>query len=156
VWEIRQHVAMGENSRYHAKGDKVTMLQFLKPVVQCSSSTVKGKDLSMERKMRQETYPFKPLVETITTSRTCSLDIPRPLSQPMQTQFVGDFCCVHCIWQVLLVRKHKKEGVAQLVLIQHALELLTRFGHTFTIVRVYDENDTLRVLEVCEEQSESR
>jgi hypothetical protein len=49
----------------------------------------------------------------------------------------------------LLVGKDKEEGIAEFILIEHPLQFLPCLRDTFPIVRVYDENDTLGVLEVC-------
>jgi hypothetical protein len=54
--------------------------------------------------------------------------------------------------QILLVSEDQEESVPQLVLVQHALELLTRLNNTVTIVAVDDEDDTLGVLEVMPPQ----
>jgi hypothetical protein len=50
--------------------------------------------------------------------------------------------------QILLVGEDQEESVPQLVLVQHALELLARLNNTVAIVAVDDEDDTLGVLEV--------
>jgi hypothetical protein len=55
---------------------------------------------------------------------------------------------VHRIRQVLLVGEHEQKGVPKLVLIEHALQLLTRLRDTLSVVGIDDEDDALRVLEV--------
>jgi hypothetical protein len=50
--------------------------------------------------------------------------------------------------QILLVRKHQQDGISQLILVQHALEFLSGFDDTITIVAVDDEDDALGVLEI--------
>ena len=50
--------------------------------------------------------------------------------------------------KILLVGKDQEESVSQLVLVEHALQLLTSLDNTVTIVAVDDEDDTLGVLEV--------
>ncbi len=50
--------------------------------------------------------------------------------------------------QILLVGKDEKESVSQLVLVQHALKLLTCLNDTITIVAVNNEDDALSILEV--------
>lgn len=50
--------------------------------------------------------------------------------------------------QILLVSEDKEEGIPQLVLVQHPLELLASLNNTVAIVAVDDEDDTLGVLEV--------
>jgi hypothetical protein len=50
--------------------------------------------------------------------------------------------------KILLVGKDQEESISQLVLVEHALQLLTGLDDTVTIVAVDDEDDTLGVLEV--------
>jgi hypothetical protein len=54
--------------------------------------------------------------------------------------------------QILLVGEDKEKSIPQLILVQHALELLTRLNNTVAIVAVNDEDDTLGVLEVMPPQ----
>jgi len=56
------------------------------------------------------------------------------------------------LWQILLVGKHQQYRIAQLVFIQHALQLLARFSDTVSVVGVNDEYETLGVLEVVAPQ----
>ena len=67
----------------------------------------------------------------------------------MQAKLVSDFGSVHCVGKILLVGEDKQESVAELVLVEHPLELLTSLRNTFPIVGVDNEDDALRVLEVC-------
>ena len=50
--------------------------------------------------------------------------------------------------KILLVGKDQEDGVPELVLVQHALQLLPGLDDTVAIVGVDDEDDALRVLEV--------
>lgn len=50
--------------------------------------------------------------------------------------------------QILFVGKDQEQGIAQLILIEHALEFLPRLDNTISVVGVDHENDALRVLEV--------
>jgi len=50
--------------------------------------------------------------------------------------------------QILLVGENQKNGVPQLVLVQHALQFLPGLDDTVAIVGVDDEDDALSVLEV--------
>lgn len=50
--------------------------------------------------------------------------------------------------KILLVGEDQEESISQLVLVEHALQLLTGLNDTVTIVAVDDEDDTLGVLEV--------
>jgi hypothetical protein len=54
--------------------------------------------------------------------------------------------------KILLVGEDKEDSVAELVLVKHALELLTGLNDTVAIVGVDDEDDTLSVLEVVPPQ----
>jgi hypothetical protein len=76
----------------------------------------------------------------------------------MEAELVSDLGGVHGVGQILLVSENEEERIAQLVLVEHALELLARLRDTFPVVRIDDENDALGVLEVCEgeESGESR
>lgn len=92
----------------------------------------------------------------IQVRRGAYLDKPCPLPEALETKFVGDLCRVHRVGQILLVGKDEQEGVPELVLVEHPLQLLACLGHTFPIVRVDDENDTLGVLEVCSKNVRGR
>jgi hypothetical protein len=77
---------------------------------------------------------------------------PSPLPQAVQTQLVRNLRCVHGVRQILLVGEYQKQRIPQLILVQHALQLLTRLDNTVTIVAVDDEDNALRVLEVMPPQ----
>lgn len=50
--------------------------------------------------------------------------------------------------KILLVSEDQQKRITQLILVQHALQLLASLGNTIPIVRVDDEDDALGVLEV--------
>lgn len=54
--------------------------------------------------------------------------------------------------QILLVGEDQQDGIPQLILVEHALELLTGLNDTIAIVAVDDEDDALGVLEVMPPQ----
>ena len=66
----------------------------------------------------------------------------------MQAKLVSDLSSVHGVGQILLVGEDEEKGITELVLVEHALELLTGLDDTVAIVGVDDEDDTLGVLEV--------
>lgn len=74
----------------------------------------------------------------------------------MKTQFIGDFGGIHCVGKILFVGKYEKKGIAELVFVEHALELLSGFRNTLTIIGVNYEDDALGVLEICEECQQCR
>jgi hypothetical protein len=77
---------------------------------------------------------------------------PSTLSQGVQAKLVGDLSSVHGIWQILLVGEDQQKSIPQLILVEHALQLLSGLNNTVTIVRVDNEDDTLGVLEVMPPQ----
>lgn len=54
--------------------------------------------------------------------------------------------------KILLVGEDKEDSIAELILVEHALELLSGLNNTVAIVGVDDEDDTLSVLEVVPPQ----
>ncbi|EEQ37837.1 ADP-ribosylation factor 1 [Clavispora lusitaniae ATCC 42720] len=70
----------------------------------------------------------------------------------MQAQLLGDLRSVHGVWQILLVGKHKQQGVSQFVLVEHSLQLFSGLGNTVSVIGVHNENDTLCVSEVVSPQ----
>ena len=77
---------------------------------------------------------------------------PGALPQAVQTQLVRNLSRVHRVRQILLVGEDQQERISQLVLVQHALQLLAGLNDTVTVVAVDDEDDTLSVLEVVPPQ----
>mmetsp|Transcript_37923 Transcript_37923/g.88757 ORF Transcript_37923/g.88757 Transcript_37923/m.88757 type:complete len:225 (-) Transcript_37923:6-680(-) len=92
--------------------------------------------------------PIKTLVEAIARGRARRLDVPVALAQRMKAKLVRDLRGIHRVWQVLLVGEDEQDGLAKLVLVEHAVQLVPRLAHTVTIVRIDDEDDALRVLVV--------
>ena len=70
----------------------------------------------------------------------------------MKTKLVSDLSGVHGVGQILLVGEDEEKSITELVLVEHALELLTGLDDTVAIVGVDDEDDTLGVLEVMPPQ----
>ena len=58
------------------------------------------------------------------------LDVPVALAQRLQAQLLRHLSSRHCVGQILLVAEHEQDGIAQLVLVQHALQLITRLADT--------------------------
>jgi hypothetical protein len=87
----------------------------------------------------------------------------------VKAKLVGDFGGIHGILeqsqstiqadgffgtygQILFVGENEKHSISQLVLVQHALQLLTSFYDAIAIVAVDNENDALGVLEIMPPQ----
>ena len=66
----------------------------------------------------------------------------------MQAQLIRDLGGVHGVRQILLVREDQEKRISELVLVEHALQLLAGLDDTVAIVAVDDEDDALGVLEV--------
>ena len=73
---------------------------------------------------------------------------PSALPEGVQAKLVSDLSGVHGVGQILLVGEDEEKSVTELVLVEHALELLAGLDNTVAIVGVDDEDDTLGVLEV--------
>lgn len=99
----------------------------------------------------------------------CGGAYPGALPQAVEAELVGDLSGVHGVLdrcqrcsvnaiggstygQILLVGEDEEKSVPQLVLVEHALQLLAGLDHTVTIVAVDDEDDALGVLEVMPPQ----
>lgn len=54
--------------------------------------------------------------------------------------------------QILLVGENQKNGIPQLILVQHALQFLSGLDNTITIVAIDNKDDALSVLEVMPPQ----
>ena len=87
-------------------------------------------------------------IQSVTAGGTSCLDIPTPLPQTVETQFISDLGSIHCIGKILFVGEYEKKGVAELIFIEHALELFSGFRDTLTIIGVDYKNDALGVLEI--------
>jgi len=92
--------------------------------------------------------PLQTLVETVSGGCTCGLNEPSSLPEAVETELVGNFSCVHGVRKILLVSEDEEEGVAELILIEHALKFLTGLGYTLAIVGVDHKDDALGILEI--------
>jgi hypothetical protein len=92
------------------------------------------------------------LIKTITTRGACALDVPLSVAERVETKFVRDLSNAHGVGQVLFVAEHEEHCVAELILVEHLLELLIGFVDTLPIVGVDHEDQTLCVLEIVAPQ----
>jgi len=58
-------------------------------------------------------HPFETLVETVTGSSTGGLDVPRSLTERVETEFVGNLGSVHGVGQILQVSVVVSPGVLE-------------------------------------------
>lgn len=96
--------------------------------------------------------PVETFEQTITGGSASGLDVPRALPQAGKAELIRNFGSVHGIRKILLVGEDEQEGVAELILVEHALEFFAGLDNTVAIVAVDYENDTLGVLEVMSPQ----
>jgi hypothetical protein len=96
--------------------------------------------------------PLKTLVQTVSGGSAGGLDVPSALPQAVKAELVSDLGGVHGVGKILLVGEDQQNGIAELVLVEHALELFPGLDDTVTIVAVDNEDDTLGVLEVMPPQ----
>ena len=59
------------------------------------------------------------------------LDVPVALAQGLQAELLGDFGSRHSVGQILLVAEHEQNSVTELILVQHALQLVASLADTF-------------------------
>jgi len=66
----------------------------------------------------------------------------------VQPELIRNFSSRHGIGQILLVGKHEKHRIAEFVFVEHALQFVSGFSNTISVIGINHENDALRVLEV--------
>merc|ERR1712083_897353 len=96
--------------------------------------------------------PVEALVETVASGGARGLDVPVALAKRVEAELVGDLRGVHGIRQILLVGEDQEDRFAELVLVEHAVELVARLADAVTIVGVDNKDDALRVLVVVTPQ----
>ncbi len=70
------------------------------------------------------------------------------LAKGVKSELICDLCCIHGIGKILFVGEAQEHGVAELVLVEHAVKLITGLTDTIAIIAIHDEDQTLGVLEV--------
>lgn len=93
-------------------------------------------------------HPIKALVETLRGGGAAALHKPVALAEGVKAELLGDVGGRHGLGKILLVGEHEEHGVAELVLGEHLLELITGLTDTIAIVGVDNEDDAVGVLEV--------
>merc|ERR1719453_817858 len=92
--------------------------------------------------------PVEALVQAVAGRRAGRLDVPVALAERVEAELVSDLGGVHRVGQVLLVGEDEQHRLAELVLVEHAVQLVAGLSDTVAIVGIDDEDDTLRVLVV--------
>merc|ERR1719313_2215200 len=96
--------------------------------------------------------PVEALVEAVAGRRTGRLDVPVAVAHLLKAELVRHLGGRHRLRKVLLVREDEHDSVPELILVQHAVQLLLRVVDTVAIVRVHHEDQALRVLVVMAPQ----
>mmetsp|Transcript_13931 Transcript_13931/g.23200 ORF Transcript_13931/g.23200 Transcript_13931/m.23200 type:complete len:200 (+) Transcript_13931:326-925(+) len=66
----------------------------------------------------------------------------------MKSELVGHFSSAHGVRKILLVSKHKKDGITELILIKHSVQLISRGVDAIRVVRIDNKDQTLGILVV--------
>ena len=92
--------------------------------------------------------PVEALVQAVARGGAAGLDVPLAVAQAVEAELVGHLGGGHGVGEVLLVGEDEEDGVAQLVLVEHAVHLVARGVHAVTVVGVDHEDEALCVLVV--------
>merc|ERR1719379_2614195 len=90
--------------------------------------------------------PVETLVEPVARRGARRLDEPLAVPHAVKPQLLRDLRGGHSVWQVLLVGKDEKHGVAHLLFVEHLGELLPCVLDAVSVVAIDDKNKALRVL----------
>ena len=96
--------------------------------------------------------PIQALVKPITGGGTTSLDIPLPVMKAVKPETLCHLGGTHSVGQILLVREDQKDGVTELILTKHAVELVTSCIRTLTIIGIHHKDDAMGILIVVSPQ----
>ena len=96
--------------------------------------------------------PVQTLIQTVASGGAASLDVPLSVAQTVKTQLVGHLGGAHGVRQILFVGKNKQHRFSQLVLIQHAVHLISGGISTVSVVGINHEDEALSVLVVVSPQ----
>ena len=91
---------------------------------------------------------YQPFEQALACRRTTRHDIPHPLFQLRQPQFLRDFCRRHGAGDVLLVGKDKEQRLFHLAVEDDAVQLLSRLVDPCAVIGVDDEDEALGAGEV--------
>ena len=92
--------------------------------------------------------PVEALVESLGGGGAATLEEPGALTEGVEAELLGDIGGGHGLGEILLVGEDEEDGVAELILGKHLLELITGLSDTSRVVGVDDEDNTIGVLEV--------
>lgn len=93
-------------------------------------------------------HPVKTLVEALGGGGAAALNEPVALAEGVEAELLGDVGGGHGVGEILLVGEDEEDSVAELILGEHLLELITGLADTIAIVGINNEDNTVGVLEV--------
>mmetsp|Transcript_16073 Transcript_16073/g.26848 ORF Transcript_16073/g.26848 Transcript_16073/m.26848 type:complete len:253 (+) Transcript_16073:59-817(+) len=98
--------------------------------------------------------PVETFVKTITGCSTTGLNVPLTIgwAESVQSKLISHLSSAHGIWKILLVGENKKDSIAQFVLVQHSVHLITGSINTIRVVRIDNKDQSLSVLVVVTPQ----
>ena len=94
--------------------------------------------------------PVQSLIETVSRGSAARLNVPLTVgrTQTVQSKLVGHLGRTHGVGEILLVGKDEEDRIAELVLVEHSVQLVPRRVDTVAVVGIDDEDEALRVLVV--------
>ena len=98
------------------------------------------------------TKPIKTLTKAITSSRTCTLALPRPVRDRVETKTAAQVLWLDRVWKVLFVGIDKKNRITKLIFFKELVQFIASFVDPVDVIRVDDEDQTLCVVVVVSPQ----
>ena len=89
--------------------------------------------------------PVESLVKAIASNSASALDEPGAAADGVESKLISDLGASEGTWKILLVGEDEKDGVTELFLSEHLVELLTVLFDSLSIVGVNDVDETLGV-----------
>merc|ERR1712086_334490 len=114
------------------------------------SGEVWKKESSLATKRGRKTTVY--FLEIVFESQSRPSYMPSPVAALVACELVCTLCCRHGVWQILLVREYKKDGITELIHGEHTVQLITGLINTIAIITVHHKNDTLCVCVVMPPQ----
>ena len=90
--------------------------------------------------------PVKALVKSVTSLGYSWLNEPSSASDGVETQLVSQLWDSHGTWQILLIGEYEKDGILELILSEHLVELFFGYLDSLPIVGVDDVDESLGIV----------
>merc|ERR1719296_649984 len=88
------------------------------------------------------------LAQTIACRCTACLNVPLAVTgaQSVQTELICHLCSRHGIGQILLVGKDQQYCIAEFILVEHSVHLISRSINTISVIGIHNEDKPLCIL----------